>query len=35
MHAGEELRDAIKFAKQIDYLGGMPGVTPKLVKTSK
>jgi hypothetical protein len=28
MHAGEELRDAIKFAKQIDYLGGMPGVTP-------
>src|ERR1035438_885891 len=34
MHAGEELRDAIKFAKQIDYLGGMPGVTPKPVKTS-
>jgi len=33
-HAGEELAHAIKIAKQIDYLGGMPGVTPKLVKTS-
>ena len=33
-HAGEELGHAIKIAKQIDYLGGMPGVTPKLVKTS-
>ena len=31
-HAGEELQHAIKIAKQIDYLGGIPGVTPKLVK---
>ena len=34
MHAGEELAHAIKIAKQIDYLGGMPSVTPKPVKTS-
>src|ERR1043165_7666956 len=33
-HAGEELQHAIKIAKQIDYLGGMPGVTPKPVVTS-
>jgi len=33
-HAAEELAHAIKIAKQIDYLGGMPGVTPKPVKTS-
>jgi bacterioferritin len=33
-HAGEELEHAIKIAKQIDYLGGMPCVTPKPVKTS-
>lgn len=33
-HAGEELAHAIKIAKQIDYLGGMPCVTPKQVKTS-
>ena len=33
-HAGEELAHAIKIAKQIDYLGGMPGVTPNPVKTS-
>jgi bacterioferritin len=33
-HAGEELAHALKIAKQIDYLGGMPGVTPKLVITS-
>jgi bacterioferritin len=33
-HAGEELQHAIKIAKQIDYLGGMPAVTPKPVKTS-
>src|ERR1700729_682963 len=33
-HAAEELQHAIKIAKQIDYLGGMPGVTPKPVKTS-
>jgi bacterioferritin len=34
-HASEELAHAIKIAKQIDYLGGMPAVTPKLVKTSE
>jgi bacterioferritin len=33
-HAGEELAHAIKIAKQIDYLGGMPAVVPKPVKTS-
>jgi len=33
-HAGEELAHAIKIAKQIDYLGGMPVGTPKPVKTS-
>ena len=33
-HAGEELAHAIEIAKQIDYLGGMPTVTPKPVKTS-
>src|ERR1017187_9128857 len=33
-HAGEELAHAIRIAKQIDYLGGMPGVMPKPVKTS-
>ena len=33
-HAGEELAHAITLAKQIDYLGGMPSVTPKPVKTS-
>ena len=33
-HAAEELQHAIKIAKQIDYLGGMPCVTPKAVKTS-
>jgi len=34
VHAGQELDHAIKIAKQIDYLGGMPGVVPKPVKTS-
>ena len=34
VHAGEELQHAIKIAKQIDYLGGMPCVTPKPVKTT-
>ena len=33
-HAGEELQHALRLAKQIDYLGGMPGVTPKPVMTS-
>lgn len=32
-HAVEELQHAIKIARQIDYLGGMPCVLPKLVKT--
>lgn len=34
-HAKEELNHAIIIANQIDYLGGMPSVTPKPVKTSK
>ena len=34
VHAGEELAHAITIAKQIDYLGGMPVVTPRPVKTS-
>ena len=34
LHAAEELQHAIKIAKQIDYLGGMPGVVAKPVKTS-
>lgn len=34
-HAGEELAHAITIAKQIDYLGGMPTVTPKPVRTSE
>jgi len=35
VHAGEELAHALTIAKQIDYLGGMPTVTPKIVKTSE
>jgi bacterioferritin len=35
VHAGEELAHALTIAKQIDYLGGMPTVTPKPVKTSE
>jgi bacterioferritin len=34
-HAGEELRHALTISKQIDYLGGMPTVEPKPVKTSE
>jgi bacterioferritin len=34
-HAAEELAHALVIAKQIDYLGGMPTVTPKPVKTSE
>jgi bacterioferritin len=34
-HAGEELQHAITLANQIDYLGGMPSVTPMPVKTSE
>jgi bacterioferritin len=35
VHAGEELAHALTVAKQIDYLGGMPTVTPLPVKTSE
>jgi bacterioferritin len=35
VHAGEELAHALIIAKQIDYLGGMPCVTPKPVKISE
>jgi bacterioferritin len=35
VHAGQELQHALILAKQIDYLGGMPKVTPKPVKTSE
>jgi len=33
-HASEELGHALTISKQIDYLGGMPTVTPKPVKTA-
>lgn len=33
-HAAEELAHALVIAKQIDYLGGMPTVSPNSVKTS-
>src|SRR5689334_18353013 len=35
VHASEELAHAITISNQIDYLGGMPSVTPKPVKTSE
>ena len=35
LHAREELEHAIQIANHVDYLGGMPSVTPKLVKTSE
>jgi bacterioferritin len=35
VHAGEELQHALTISKQIDYLGGMPTVTSKPVKTSE
>jgi bacterioferritin len=35
VHAGEELSHALQIAKQIDYLGGMPTVVPKPVRTSE
>jgi bacterioferritin len=35
VHATEELAHAIAIANHIDYLGGMPTVTPKPVKTSE
>ena len=34
-HAKQELEHALIISKQIDYLGGMPTVTPKAVKTSE
>jgi bacterioferritin len=35
VHAKEELDHALTISNQIDYLGGMPSVTPKPVKTSE
>jgi len=34
-HAGQELQHALTIANQIDYLGGMPTVTPQPVKVSE
>jgi bacterioferritin len=34
-HARQELAHALTIARQIDYLGGMPTVTPKPVRTSE
>src|SRR3954464_11329639 len=34
-HAGEELAHALLIARQIDYFGGMPSVSPKAVQTSE
>jgi bacterioferritin len=34
-HAAEELQHALLISKQIDYLGGMPTVAPKPVRTSE
>jgi bacterioferritin len=35
VHAKEELEHALQIANHVDYLGGMPAVTPKPVKTSE
>jgi bacterioferritin len=35
IHAGEELKHALILSRQIDYLGKMPTVTAKPVKTSE
>jgi bacterioferritin len=35
IHAKEELDHALQIANHVDYLGGMPAVTPKPVKTSE
>jgi bacterioferritin len=35
IHAKQELDHALAIARQIDYLGKMPTVTPKAVRTSK
>jgi bacterioferritin len=34
-HAKQELDHALQIANHVDYLGGMPSVTPKPVKTSE
>jgi bacterioferritin len=34
-HAAQELSHALIIANQIDYLGGMPTVEPKIVRTSE
>jgi bacterioferritin len=35
LHAAQELQHALTLSRQIDYLGKMPTVTPKAVKTSE
>jgi bacterioferritin len=35
LHAAQELQHALTISRQIDYLGKMPTVTPKPVKTSE
>src|SRR5271154_6176609 len=35
IHAQQELKHALTIARQIDYLGKMPGVVPKPVRTSE
>jgi bacterioferritin len=35
IHAKQELEHALTLARQIDYLGGTPTVTPKIVKMSE
>jgi bacterioferritin len=35
IHAKQELDHGLILSRQIDYLGAMPGVTPKPVRTSK
>jgi bacterioferritin len=35
VHAKEELEHALTISKQIDYLGGMPTVSPRPVRTSE
>jgi len=35
VHAAQELQHALTISRQIDYLGAMPTVTPKTVRTSE
>ena len=35
IHAGQELKHALMVSRQIDYLGKMPSVNPKPVRTSE